>query len=226
MQAPALVPFETDDPCISLFGAVYATGALHFPRGARVLEIGCAEGDWLTPMHTVRPDLDLVGIDWRACESSRAGTVIKGDVLTETWPPESFDAVVGISSIEHIGLGHYERDPLDVDGDLHCMARVREWLRPGGLVYADVPYDHTYGVMGTSYRTYNEAALDARLFYGLQVVRRWYATLRPPDTGLHATPVWGPGLTYAATVAVKGGMTRVRAARDHVVITGGTVKEG
>jgi Caenorhabditis protein of unknown function, DUF268 len=163
------------DVCLSLWADAYATGTCAFPHGARVLEIGCAEADWITPMLAVRPDLQITGIDWRPC--TRPGTVIQGDVLTHDWPAASFDVMIGVSSIEHIGLGHYDHDPLDVDGDVHAMARVVRWLKPGGWVYLDVPYEPAgYRVEGTSHRVYDDAAVQARLLPGLTLRQRWVST--------------------------------------------------
>mgnify|MGYP001612889328 FL=1 len=162
------------DSCLSIFAEVYATGALVFPSRARVLEIGCAEADWVKPMLAERSDLQITGIDWRECE--RSCEVIRGDVLTHDFPPRSFDVAVGISSIEHIGLGHYNCDPLDMDGDRHCMERVARWLKPGGWVYADVPCGPEYRVEGTSHRVYDYAALLSRLVVpGLWLKRRWFS---------------------------------------------------
>lgn len=178
---------KTGDCCISLFGAVWDTGSIVFPPNARILEIGCAEADWHTPMLQIRPDLSIVGIDWRPC--ARPGEVIRGDVLTHDWPAESFDAVVGVSSIEHIGLGHYEADPIDVDGDRHCMERVVRWLKPGGTVYADVPYGPQYRVDGTQYRVYDDAAIRSRLIVpGLREQWRWFSTWAHDDHVLHTHP--------------------------------------
>lgn len=163
------------DTCLSIWADAYDSGDLIFPAGASVLEIGCAEADWQTPMLALRPDLRITGIDWRGCK--RPGTTIKGDVLTFDFPTGSFDAIVGISSVEHIGLGHYEQDPLASDGDVMAMQRVARWLKPGGWVYLDVPYNADgYMVLNTEARIYDDAALRARLIPpGLQRVRSWYA---------------------------------------------------
>ena len=196
--------FCSQDSCVSMFGAVWDTGVLVFPPNAMVLEIGCAEGDWQTPMLAARPDLQITGIDWRECE--RPGTVIRGDVLTYDFPPERFDAVVGVSSIEHIGLGHYENDPLDLDGDTHAMHRAVRWLKPGGWVYADVPYGSAYSVEGTSHRVYDDAAVASRLLVrGLCGQWTWYTTWTEQDHALHEVPPRLPvrSLTYVALVATK-----------------------
>lgn len=165
-----------NDSCLSIWADAYGSGSFDFPQNARVLEIGCAEADWMTPMLALRPDLKITGIDWRGCD--RPAPVVQGDVLTTGFTPKSFDCVVGVSSIEHIGLGHYKADPLHVNGDSVCMERVVEWLKPGGWVYFDVPWNPLgYEVHGTSHRTYDEQALQQRLLVpGLKEVHRWYAT--------------------------------------------------
>lgn len=162
------------DLCLSIFADVYATGALVFPPNARVLEIGCAEADWQTPMLAIRPDLEITGVDWRACK--RPGRTIQGDILTQDFAPESFDVVVGISSIEHIGLGHYEADPKYVDGDSTCMDLVARWLKPGGWAYLDVPYNERgYMVLNTEARIYDDSALIYRLWRALKPSGLWWA---------------------------------------------------
>jgi len=50
----------------------------------------------------------------------------------------TFDAAISISSFEHDGLGFYG-DPIDPDGDLKAMARMRKIVKPGGLMYFCVP---------------------------------------------------------------------------------------
>ena len=148
----------------------------------------------MTPMLAARPDLTITGIDWRTTDA-RPGTVIRGDVLTHDWPAGSFDAIVGISSIEHLGLGHYDQDPVDDAGDRHCMTRVTKWLRPGGWAYLDVPFDADgYRVHSRDeYRVYDAAALRARLVVpGLRSCRAWYVPSgfpAWPGHGLSDTPV-------------------------------------
>lgn len=162
---------ETSDLCIGFWALHWNRGDLHFPFGARVLEIGCAEGNWLGPMHTARPDLDLVGLDVRQVD--RPGAIV-GDILTYDFPPASFDAIVAVSSIEHVGLGHYG-DPKDVDGDTHAMQRATRWLKPGGWVYLDVPYreqDGAYQVHGSSFRAYDPPTVISRLIVPGLVVRQ------------------------------------------------------
>jgi SAM-dependent methyltransferase len=198
-------PYATvRDSCLSVFGAVYDAAPLPWPPGATILEVGCAEADWMTPILAVRPDLHLTGIDWRPV-AGRPGSVLQGDVLTVDWPAETFDAMVGISSIEHIGLWHYDHDPLDAEGDRHCMDRVWRWLKPGGVVYLDVPYDPAgYHVEGTSHRVYDDRALATRLVSRFVPVDTWYVAF----TDIHRLipkPTAIDGMTVVACVARKAG---------------------
>ena len=157
--------YETQDLCAGFWRDVWNAGIVTFPQGAHVLEIGCAEDDWQTAMLAARPDLSITGIDWR--EIARPGTVIRADVLTWDFTLRPFDAIVAVSTIEHIGLGSYDSDPLDEDGDTHCVQRCKQWLKPGGWLYLDVPYrpNGPYSV-NSNFRAYDEPALQSRLLRG------------------------------------------------------------
>ena len=158
----------------------------------------------MTPMYAIRPDLAITGIDWR--EVSRPAVVVRGDVLAHDFPESSFDAVVGISSIEHVGLGHYQGDPLDADGDRHCMERVVRWLKPGGWVYLDVPFNpEGYRVSGTAHREYDLAALTSRLLVpGLRERERWFCTDKTTETPQRLPPRHkGEDFWYVALLAMK-----------------------
>jgi hypothetical protein len=50
----------------------------------------------------------------------------------------TFDVGWSISSFEHDGLGMYG-DPLDPDGDLKAMRKMKRIIKPGGLMFFSVP---------------------------------------------------------------------------------------
>lgn len=157
------------DPGLSLFTACLEAGApMQFTPGMRVLEIGCCEADWLHLAAAAWPACSFVGVDWRAPDvidtKGRVERKKANALEPDLFPAASFDAVVSLSAIEHFGLGHYREDPLDPDGDTHIMANCRRWLRPGGSMYFDVPFDPTrYYVQGTECRVYDWPALHARV---------------------------------------------------------------
>lgn len=52
--------------------------------------------------------------------------------------PERFDAAFSISSFEHDGLGRYG-DPLNPDGDLNAMKKMKYMLKPTGILFLAIP---------------------------------------------------------------------------------------
>lgn len=69
--------------------------------------------------------------------------------------PQTFDAAFSISSFEHDGLGRYG-DPMNPDGDLEAMQRMKSMLKPGGVLYLSVP-------LGVDKVVFNEHRIYGRL---------------------------------------------------------------
>ena len=183
------MPFQAGgDLCLGFWADALRLGGVDLkrdlPLGGSVLEIGCAEANWLQPMHDLRPDLTLVGIDVRPGPKPWA---IQGDVLTYDFQPAQFDAAVLISALEHIGLGAYG-DPLNPYGDILTLRRLHQWVKPGGWIYFDVPYgtgDDADGYAPAVLRgfwRYDDVAIARRLCSGYWR-ERWRQIHRPshPD---------------------------------------------
>jgi SAM-dependent methyltransferase len=167
-------PQDVGDTCGNVFGQSLRAVDPSIPLDANVLEIGCAEFDWLSVAHKAWPGMALLGIDWRHDKqpTGKCGFWrFHGNALTMDLPPEEFDWIVAVSSIEHIGLGHYG-DPVDPEGDTKAMQRAWEWLKPGGWMYLDVPFADTYRVLGTKCRIYDTKAIVSRLCAGPWELRR------------------------------------------------------
>ena len=154
------------DECADFFTACLKAAAIDLPADAKVLEIGCAEFDWLTPASQAWPEMTITGVDWRGKGQQGHYTRLQADVRNpELFAPESFDWIVSISAIEHVGLGHYNNDPRDADGDTVAIANAFRWLKPNGWLLFDVPYNPKgYSVQGTSHREYDDDALFLRLW--------------------------------------------------------------
>lgn len=156
------------DAGITLFDACLKAGApMAFQPGMKVLEVGSCESDWIERAALAWPEVEFTGIDVRTGPNKQRGryTLVKGDVIQpDVFAAESFDAVVSLSAIEHVGLGHYG-DPKDPDGDTKAVANVWKWLKPHAWFYFDVPYDPTkYWEQGTKCRVYDEVSLVKRLW--------------------------------------------------------------
>ena len=111
------------------------------PAGADVLELGCGAG---LPM-TVRlaAGRRVTGVDISAEQIRRArlnvpdATFVQSDLTTLEYPPASFDAVVAFYSLTHV--------PRDEHAPL--LARIRRWLRPGGLFLASLGVEDDPGTV-------------------------------------------------------------------------------
>lgn len=176
-------PATVGDSCGQFFTTALRTCRPELEPDARVLEIGCCEYDWLHTATERWPSMTFTGIDWRTYKRAIRGTVVKGDVRVYPFAPGSFDWIVSISALEHVGLGHYSNDPKDADGDAVALRNAWTWLAPGGWLYFDVPYNPArYEVVGTSHRIYDDAAIETRLRQGLGWVPRWSGVADKHDT--------------------------------------------
>ena len=65
---------------------------------------------------------------------------IHGDILKLSLPTNRFDLVINCSTVEHVGLaGRYGVTENSPDGDLEAMARLRELMKPGGMMLLTIP---------------------------------------------------------------------------------------
>lgn len=99
-------------------------------QSGTMLDLGCSSGGFLG---FFRGDSwKLYGIEMSADCARRAelrtgAHVFVGDIPDAPFQPESFDVITCFDVLEHL----YE--PLQI------MAKVREWLKPGGIFYVQVP---------------------------------------------------------------------------------------
>jgi len=102
------------------------------PAGGDVLELGCGAGVPMTAKLAI--GRNLTGVDISAGQIRRArrnvpeATFIQADLTTLERTPASLDAVVAFYSLTHV--------PRDEHAAL--FARIRRWLRPGGLFLASL----------------------------------------------------------------------------------------
>ena len=80
---------------------------------------------------------------------------------------DTYHGAVSISTIEHVGLGHYE-DPVEPEGDKKALKRIGDAIKPGGRIFISVPFS-TYAKT-TWQRTYDSSSLRT-LFQDFSEVR-------------------------------------------------------
>jgi SAM-dependent methyltransferase len=88
-----------------------------------ILEVGCTESR--LAMELASLGYEVCGIDIRKYPFKHPNfNFILGDICNAPFQSDSFDAVVSVSTIEHIGLGLYG-DPVLPEGDKKAL---KEWL--------------------------------------------------------------------------------------------------
>ena len=105
-------------------------------------------------------------------------TSVEGGIFKAKLREGSFDGATCISTIEHVGLGRFGDEP-DPDGDLACMERMHQLLKPDGLLILTMPYGHPT-VVFPAHRVYSPYRLQ-RLTKGFELLeKRFFAPLEKP----------------------------------------------
>ncbi len=137
----------------------YAFRALgDLPTGARILDVGSAEST--VALSLAGMGYDVVALDLHRYPFTHPNlTVIESRL--EAWQPEpqSFDAILCISTIEHVGVGWYGDEPQEEGADRRALERLGEWLKPSGRLVLTVPYGQAS--ISEVERTYDENTLNA-----------------------------------------------------------------
>ncbi len=103
-----------------------------------VLDIGGA--DSLLPLQFAKRGFQVTVFDYRNYQEKHTNlNRIQGDFLENFLPDSSFDYVVMISTIEHIGFGSYGA-PVYEDGDLSVMTEAKRVLKPEGKIVLTFPF--------------------------------------------------------------------------------------
>ena len=129
------------------------TLSLH-KQGGAILDLGCSSGSFLETLKG--GNWDLYGVEMSNESANRAlarcgAKVFVGDILDAPFKPASFDAITCFHVFEHL----YQ--PREV------LAKVSEWLKPGGIFYALMPNIDSAGMR--VFRTY---------WYPLELPRHLY----------------------------------------------------
>lgn len=105
---------------------------------------------------------------------------VSGDILELSLPPASFDLVLNCSTVEHVGLpGRYSVTEERAEGDLAAMARLRSFMKRGGLMLLTIPVG-VDAVFAPWHRVYGRERLP-RLLDGFTVESREYWVKDPEN---------------------------------------------
>jgi SAM-dependent methyltransferase len=139
------------------------------PEGSSILDFGGYES--ILPLSLSALGYQVTVLDQRPYpfRHPRLRTVC-ADLFADPPPLDrQFDLVMSISTIEHLGLGHYAEQARP-DGDREGVERLWNLVQPGGRLVASVPAGRPSEQRG--YRVYDEARLRSTFPCATRV--RWY----------------------------------------------------
>jgi SAM-dependent methyltransferase len=167
-----------------------------YKQSGILLDLGCSSGSFLEFMQS--ESWKLYGIEMSAGEARSAeqrseAKVFVGDILDAPFPRESFDVITCFDVLEHL----YEPK--------RVMARVAEWLKPGGIFYVLVPnVDSAEGRVFGSY--WHGLELPRHLFHYSPASLKFLAEsagLREVSLETRRNPAVGTSLRYVCDDVVR-----------------------
>ena len=133
---------------------------LAVPAGSRILDVGANESTLAVSLATLGYQVTALDLTPYAFEHPMLERVASP---IEDWDtPETFDAVICLSTIEHIGIGAYGEATQREDGDVAAIARIRQLVAPDGIVILTTPYGNRAEML-VAERIYDRHALDRLL---------------------------------------------------------------
>ncbi len=129
------------------------------PAESKILDLG-HRGSYLS-LELASLGYKVTGVDLRDYQFKHPNlTSLKGDFTELKLPSESFDAVIAVSTIEHIGKSVYGSN-VYTDGDARTTEKIFTILKVQGIFIMSVPfgkYEET-----NNYRVYDEHSLNLLL---------------------------------------------------------------
>ncbi|MBW2093203.1 MAG: DUF268 domain-containing protein [Deltaproteobacteria bacterium] len=118
----------------------------------------------------------ITTIDVRNRKSRLANeTVLTCDATSLDIPDKSFEAVLSMCTLEHIGLGRYG-DPIDLKGDKKAIKEMIRVLKPGGLlIFTTTIHNAPPAIAFNAHRIYDHKMIK-NFCEGLEcVVEKFYS---------------------------------------------------
>jgi 2-polyprenyl-3-methyl-5-hydroxy-6-metoxy-1,4-benzoquinol methylase len=127
--------------------------------GSSILDVGAAESMLAFSLASLGYDVTALDIRGYSLEHPRL-RVVESDILQ--WKSsETFDAVLCVSTLEHIGLDVYDAEVMDGAADQAAIERIRALVRPGGIFVLTVPFGPESG--DETQRSYDRTKLERLL---------------------------------------------------------------
>src|SRR3989338_8253749 len=181
----------------------YAWVVRHIPGGGKVvLDVGCRYSNLVLTLASL--GYKTYGIDIEPYPySHRNLKFVTGDIRKTNFKKNFFNTVIAVSTVEHIGLGFYEKTKKDIDGDKKAVEEIIRILKPKGKFILTVPYGKW--MITKSYRVYDEKHLKQLLGgfkillleYFIREEREWI-----PSSRSRSSEVDSPSVVNSVVFAV------------------------
>ncbi len=144
------------------------------PKGNKILDVGSTGS--LLPLKLAKKGYDVHSIDVRSYHEKHPNlTTLCTDIKDTPFTDDFFDAIICVSTIEHVGLSAYG-DPEYDGGDVLSMKEFRRILKEDGRLILTTPFAGEYKVLhwrDTYERIYNYEKIRA-LFTGWGILKEEY----------------------------------------------------
>jgi 2-polyprenyl-3-methyl-5-hydroxy-6-metoxy-1,4-benzoquinol methylase len=147
----------------------------------QILDVGSAES--LLAYELASLNYNVTAIDIRPISLSHPNLkFIKSDICHPVLPTASFDCVIALSTLEHIGLGWYG-DEVGAGLDRQAVEKIYSLIKPEGSFILTVPYGRR--ALTPVHRIYDRESLQ-NLVQDFRIVRAAYG-IRLDDFTYHVT---------------------------------------
>ncbi len=140
-------------------------------KGARVLDVGGCQS--LLPLYLAKNGFIVTVYDIRQYHEKHNNLFsIEGDFIKNNFPDNSFDYIVMLSTIEHIGFESWGSSYIE-DGDFIAIEEIKRIIKPSGKVIITFPFFGEHKIIPGFERWYDIERVK-KLFSGLHILAEEY----------------------------------------------------
>ncbi|BBD67493.1 TPR domain protein [Nostoc commune NIES-4072] len=168
---------ETTERILEKTFVLHSLAYLYQSRHIEILDVGAAES--LLSYELASFNYSVTAIDIRPIVLFHPNLkFVQTDICKPVLPPASFDCVIALSTLEHIGLGWYG-DETGESYDVKAVQQISLLLKPQGSFILTVPYGKK--ALTPVHRIYNQESLQ-KLIQDFKIIQISYGVRKDEFT--------------------------------------------